>query len=88
MFTVLIFSSLDEEQRNENYDNLTKNLKDINNSKIIDINIDNIDQLIILCDNKNFVKYKLKLLNITKQEIETYPNLTNYLQRNFFGDFS
>lgn len=84
MFTVLIFSSLEKED--EIYNDLVKNLKDINNSKIIDINIDNIDQLIIFCDNKEFLRNKLKLLNTTKLEIETYPNLTNYLQRNFFGD--
>jgi len=89
MFTILIFSSLNEEDNNKSYCELTKNLKDINfnNTKIIDINIDNIDQLIIFCDNKNFVKNKLKLLNTSKQELETFPNLTNYLQRNFFGNF-
>ncbi len=86
MFTILIFSELSSENKeSKEYKILTKKLKDNLNTNIIDINIDNIDQLIIFCDNKNFLKNKLKLLNTIKQEIETYPNITNFLQRNFFG---
>lgn len=88
MFTVFLFSKNPTEEIEEDYKKLTKNLKNIN-TKIIEFNTENIDQIIILPnkeDIKYFYQHKLKLLNITKQELETYPNLTNYLQRNFFGN--
>lgn len=69
---------------------LTKAYRHLN-SKIIHLNIDNIDHLIIDCKNQDFLKHKLKLINVSKenQNLNTYPNLDNFFQRNFlFGEES
>ena len=85
MFTVLIFS--DNDIKDKDYLDLTTTLKQNINSIILDININNIDQLIIDCKDKSFLNNKLKLLNTTKDKIQTFPNIDNYLKRNyFFGD--
>lgn len=58
------------------------------NSKIINLNINNIDHVIIDCKN-NKILNKLKLINVSKdnKNLNTYPNLNNFFQRNFlFGE--
>lgn len=82
-FTTFIIN--DYKDDDPEYLELIKQLKSTN-ANIIELNINNIQELIIDCKDKDFLKNKLKLLNTTKSEIETYPNLPNYIQRTFFGE--
>ena len=84
MFTILI-------TEDKSYDELVliKAYRDNINSKIIHLNIDNIDHLIIDCKDQTFLRNKLKLLNTSKnnENLNTYPNINNFFERNFlFGE--